>query len=212
MKKLKKYSFEELCKGIPSLSETEKRKIVGGGIIYEFDSNGNLLSVCPDGTDGPNMVECNGESMVISGTLNYASEQYVDKNGNTQTGHTISGGGMDLFYFLADNTNVEWGASYNSGSDAHISTAHNENSCFASFQEGYSNYIHSHPAIDTQDEVSSADISTGVAMLRLNYRGKETGTNTNYNYENFSIYKAHSSGSIEDDTIDYTREVEKAYR
>lgn len=212
MKKLKKYSIEDLCKIMPSMSEIEKKGILGAGIIYRFDSNGNLLTANDDGTSGPNMVECNGQYLELSGSLCYSSYQYEDEYGNTQIGHSLAGGGMDLFYFLADNTDVEWGASYNNGSDAYLNTSHDQHSVNASFQEGYSNYIHSHPTVgETQGEPSSNDISTGVAMLRRNYRGKETGVYLDYNYEHFSIYKAHSSGSIEDDTVDYTKEVRDAY-
>ena len=213
MTKYTKCSLRELDDVLTSLNEEEMQNIVGAKKTYKFDTNGRLVNTMEDDEKGPNLVLCNGQSMYIAGDLNYASEQYKDEKENVHTGHTLSDGNMDLFYFLADNTNVEWGASYNVGSTAFLNTAHAEHSNYVSFQEGYSNYIHSHPTPgETQDQISSWDISTGVAMLKMNYKGKEKGTNPNYNYEKFSMYKAHSEGSVDEDTVDYTRDVRRAYR
>lgn len=209
MKKFKMYNLKELSKVMQSLSETDKRNTIGAGIVYKFDSKGKLETSYDDGTTGPNKVICNGNELIIDGTLNYSSECYVDESGDRHIGHNITGGGINLFYFLADNTNVEWGASYNDGSQAHINTYHDEHSCNVSYQEGFSNYIHSHTTSgDSQSLASSSDISTGVAMLR---RSNNQNDEYDYNYQKFSIYKAHSAGSIDEDTIDYTDDVESIY-
>ena len=193
MTKLKKYSLEDLEKTFQCMNELEKAMLVGGGYKYRFDAQGHMKG-CEYIAGSHSFVCAGNNSYEIAGDIAISSTPASDdfKDG----GLSIKGGDVNLFKFLAQNTGVEWAASYNPGSDAVINTCFTEDAVDTDRIKGYSRHIHSHPiTCDTQGVASSHDISAAVYSMKASGKGL-------YDYTNYEIYVPQS-----DVIDDYTKEV-----
>ncbi len=167
MKRLNIAQLEELSKKYLRISEEELMNFYGGGETYRFDSKGNLTIEQND--FDYNMVFAGNSSYIYDGTLTLSS--YVS---NGVSGHTINGANLGLFKFLAENTNVEWGALYEGKLDSDnsteclLQTTHQKDSVNMEYDttSGYTSFIHSHPS--SYPNYSDTDAETWMDMYDNN--------------------------------------------
>lgn len=196
MQKLKKYSLKDLKRSFECMNELEKAMLIGGGYRYSFDAQGHMTG-CEYIAGSHSFVYAGHNSFEVAGDIIISSTPA--NNDFKDGGLSIKGGDINLFKFLAQNTGVEWAASYNPGNDAVINTCFTEDAVETNRISGYSRHIHSHPIeCDTQEIASSHDISAAVYSMK----GTEHGT---YNYSNFEVYMPQK-----DQTEDYTNEVKNS--
>lgn len=147
MNKLKKYTLGQLNQMFTNMTEEELSVYFGGGTTYKFDKKGHMVT--EENNFEYNVVCVGSVSQIYDGTLSVSS--YICSDGTR--GDSIQGANIGLFKFLADNTNVEWGAFYKDGLDAPSSrdcllqTTHQRTVCQNRYDEnaGYTSYMHSHP-------------------------------------------------------------------
>lgn len=183
MKRLNIAQLEELSKKYLRISEEELMNFYGGGETYRFDSKGNLR--IEQNEFDYNMVFAGNSSYIYDGTLTLSS--YV---ANGVSGHTINGANLGLFKFLADNTNVEWGALYEGELDSEnsteclLQTTHQKDSVHMEYDttSGYTSFIHNHPS--SYPRYSDTDAETWMDMY-----------DNNENITNYGIYV---NGEIDD--------------
>ena len=186
MKRLNIAQLEELSKKYLRISEEELMNFYGGGETYRFDSKGNLTIEQND--FDYNMVFAGNSSYIYDGTLTLSS--YVS---NGVSGHTINGANLGLFKFLADNTNVEWGALYEGKLDSDnsteclLQTSHQKDSLNMMYDttSGYTSFIHNHPS--SYPNYSETDEDTWEYMYN------------NYYITNYGIYVNGKINDFSDD-------------
>lgn len=150
--KILKYTSTQLKEALESLSEREKAVIIGG-TRYNVDRNGNFSGPINDGNPYDTIV-CGSNTYQCHGSLSFEeSPTQYDQNGWPVYGtltEIVGGGEKGLFEFLSDNTDVEFTASWNGGSDAgcdapaHIATVHSSTTSNAVLMDGYDTHAHSH--------------------------------------------------------------------
>lgn len=119
-----------------------------GGNTYTVNRWGRITSA----------TGCNGRAhdVVVIGPASYRCEKPLAAGnysyGHDQEGTQIENGDYGLFKFLADHTDVEWGAMYSGGLNPSDSTAcllqtsHENGVCNTSFcWSDYDTFVHSHP-------------------------------------------------------------------
>lgn len=129
-----------------------------GGTTYTINRWGKIVS----------SIGCNGDScdVVMVGSSSYRCETSLSiedySYGYGQKGTQIKNGDYGLFKFLADNTDVEWGAMYSGGlnpSDSTsclLQTSHNNGECHVSFcWSDFDTFVHSHPEDGRQNATES---------------------------------------------------------
>lgn len=115
-----------------------------------------------------------GEENYLCGTINISQ--------TPSSALKIEGGNLQLFKWLADNTNVEWTGYYNGGkkasdcADCTMYTSHENDSCASIPSSNCDTMIHSHPnwagftpsSDDYQalDEVREQGVTTGLIYNR----------------------------------------------
>lgn len=205
MKKIGKYTLSALAKSMSQCDREEMSKFIGGGFKYTFNGAGQLDKVeeVEEVEGDMNIVSAGGSILSVSGDL---SINFTPANEDFKSGGlSINGGNMDLFKFLADNTDVEWAASYDSNGNAVINTNYDAYAVEVNRLDGFEYHIHSHPGEIEENEAysyaSDKDVSSGVASLRGTLHGK-------YDYERFEIYIPATENS-EGEIFDYTNYVKQ---
>lgn len=155
MKKIRKYTFQQLKNVAQVLSEQESSVLNGSGTDWVFDENGNVIGSreTEDNFDRAFAGGFSGASQELSYCIGISSYtgQYIDDHGNQREceGNYITGGKKDLFQFLAGNTNVEWQASFNGSGmedqEWQICTTHHSDQVGGLVYSDYDTMIHSHP-------------------------------------------------------------------
>ena len=188
MRKLTKSNLEELAKVMPVLSEEEQKGYVGGNIFY-LDRAGHIMETVI--ADGPDIIRCEpdpsdankvptGASFVLPNNVSVSSYVGEGINGDsgekeTYNGVKLEGDGlnMDVFGFLAKNTDVEWGYSTPSEecTGGYMNTTHSENSVKGEVYDDCNIYIHNHRETTDPSEADAAAMNRGFA-----------------NYDKFFIY------------------------
>lgn len=148
MIKLKRLNVQ----GMAFVNKDQQVNLLGSGYTYTFSSDGTYTQ-SEDGNTH-NTIVAGGSERIIYNEL--TCEPYSDMYGNLG-GSEITGLDYDGFKFLADNTDVEWGAYFNGGFSASggtpciLQTSHSHTACLAATGSGYDTYLHSHPAEGNSD-------------------------------------------------------------
>ena len=191
MKTLKRLHLAELERIMPTLDTIEQSAIFGGD-KFCFNTSGYCYNIIED--DGPDEIYVDGAKsgyILESGKLNVSGTMTKGKSGTR-----ITGGNKNLFKYLSNNTEVEWGMSYNDigeNPDGIIDTNYSTGGVEFQPIEGYDTYIHSHPggtptASDLDNEIKSTYTGHG------RYAEK-------YNYKKFQIYGRDERGNEFENTI-----------
>ena len=152
--KIQKYTLSQMKEALESLSNREK-SVFSGGVKYTVDRDGIFSHPIADGNNYAT-VECGSETYRCQGDLvfNHSTIPYDNPNNGWPTQGTltsITGGDKGLFEFLADNTDVEWGASWNGGkkagssTSAYLTTINKKDMSVDYVKPGYDTHAHSHP-------------------------------------------------------------------
>lgn len=189
MKKLTKSSLEELAQTMPVLSEQEQSLYVGGD-IYIMDQNGRIIDTQSSSTAHGLLIQGTGPDNsgvytdLESGVMPVAKKYDIEESGVVVgQGEELCFEGenvkLSLFEFLANNTKVEWGMSYNKGEDGgYLDTRHQESSStHRGSRDKYDSFVHNHAG---GTGASPDDIVTFDEYNTPNEKGNS--------YENFSIY------------------------
>ena len=146
--------MEDLKKSFDAMSELEQALYIGGGKEYVFDGYGKLLETKENDLDY-NMGERGSAYHIIHNELTFSSYAISWENANGTQGHgictQIEGGDLDMFRFLASNTNVEWGAMFNGGKHAagsspcKLITNNSKDYVVGNLSSTCDTYVHSHP-------------------------------------------------------------------
>lgn len=175
MVKIKKYDLQKLQSTFRMMTDEELSAYVGTGWIYKFDNRGKLVgSVFSDEIE-TNAVQIVSQSKKGEKILNAMTTRcdltiasYTTQY--NEVGHSISGGDLDLFWFMVDYTKVEWGAFYNGGAGAPgstpclLQTTHDEYEADSVLTKDdlkkYDTYVHSHPNDGQELKPSGTDKNT----------------------------------------------------
>lgn len=167
------------------MSEKEQDLYVGGD-VFVMDQFGHIINTVSDSTKHGLMIEGTGPDNsgvytdLDSGVM--PVERYRDESGNkVPDGLYFEGDNvkLSLFEFLADNTKVEWGMSYNKGEDGgYLDTMHQESSStHHGSRDKYDSFVHNHAG---GTWASPDDLTTFDQYNTPNKNGNK--------YDNFSIY------------------------
>lgn len=181
MKTIKRISLKEVASQCSVMDAKEIASFLGGGDNYSVDSSGNFEKTGENDYDY-DVVSAGSNSYDVDGSLSVTT--YVT-TGSVQ-GTQVEGGDYDLFKFLADNTDVEWGAVFSGGvnaqdwTDCTIQTTHDDDSCQMEIDMSdpykYNTMVHSHPkrsenSPSEQDEATWSDLydSTNINNFGIYY-------------------------------------------
>lgn len=184
MKTLQRMQLDKLKKEMPMLDQEELGMVIGGD-RYCFDKSGHLYNTIAD--DNVNEIYVDGAkkpyTIVDSGTTIHAGDK-------EHSGVSIDGADKKLFEYMADNTDVEWGYSYNGNGKSYtgkLNTDHDHSGVEVSPHKGYENFVHNHPG-----GARVCDDEDFNAMYTFTYpEGKYT---SQYNYKNFLLYTKDQDG------------------
>lgn len=131
---------------ISFLSKEGMELLWGAGVTYSVDKRGRITTVTDSNGLSYDVVQTSDASYSCCNNLEVSSYEY---------GSQIEQGDYGLFKFLADHTDVEWGAMY-SGKDkkpadstiCFLQTSHNNDILHMNYDAdaGYGTFVHSHPA------------------------------------------------------------------
>ena len=162
------------------------------GIKYVFSTNGRC-SIHRTKLE-EYKIKAGGSTFLLSEPLQGYPNSEFDCSNNSSL---VFRGTLDIFKFLADHTDVEWDASFNSENDAIIHTSYQEHNSTTIRVDNYTNHVHSHPRGENQLLRSDDDLSTWVGMYRDYLRtvlGENQGLYYIY-YQHFYIYMVGQSGN-----------------
>lgn len=140
MKKLVKSSLEELALEMPVLTELEQMAFIGGD-KYVFNDKGELIET--EECDEDYFVVGFGDTakeLQLSGDLTLTQD-------NSGIGFEGSAMQKDVFEFLAQNTTVEWGYSFNeeNNTQGFLYTSNDETTINGlPYKDGYDSFVHNH--------------------------------------------------------------------
>lgn len=169
MLKLKKLQIIAQQNSFTQISQKEMEEIWGTGATYSVDSRGRITLITDSNGFSYDVVRAGTATHSVSGSLVVSSYTYEWN----KVGSQIERGDYDLFKFLADHTDVEWGAMYSGGinpsgsTECFLQTSHGRTSCHISYdvKAGYDTFVHSHPldgdAGATSDDTDTKDAITG---------------------------------------------------
>ena len=201
MLKLKRLHLEELEDRFQVLSKEEQETLFGAGKTYTFDRNGRLVgSPVDNGSENPDKIKvgnntCNCPTDVHIDTFaGQWDTGEVDENNDpvmeSYSGVSITGANPAMFRFLARNTVVEWGLSYNEKAENRenlpygvMATNYNESEIKPDsniLKAGYDTLYHSHP---NGSPASCDDIEVFNSI-----RNRYNQTINHYIYESMGIY------------------------
>lgn len=150
MKRLNAFIKTNSC-SICLLNDSQMKGIIGGGINYYFDRNGNFLE--PEETDEDNnYIFIQGSSVdphPLSGFISMLSPSTT----YPQSGASFGGDDIDadVFKYLSRNTNVEWAYCYSTEHPGGLITTQNDahsiglpENAETFMQRGYNSIMHNH--------------------------------------------------------------------
>ena len=175
-KKVGKLPLCKLEKQMQKLTEKDKLSIIGGKTIY-MDQDGIIVGSTEDhpGWTYINIVESvYGIGYNKFKVLNsWYTQREINSNGGLGF-YSFTGNGVtnELFEFLTQNTNVEWGLHESDDKYSVIETTHGSSSIYPGYYQGYQGFYHNH---QYSSNPSKSD-----------YQSKEIFAG--YGYEYFGIY------------------------
>ena len=182
MLKLGKLRVNELLLRENIITSDIQEELWGSGNTYTFSDNGTFITTQNEETY--NIIIARGNQRNTTNDLSYSS--YTNLEGEI-IGSEIYGADYDLFQFLADNTDVEWGAFLNGGVSASgsspclLQTSHSHTSCKTYYNESvlshYDTFMHSHPA-SGESGYSESDWNTWRDMYTNSNKTKKFGIYT----------------------------------
>lgn len=141
--KINKYVLNDDVQNNCTCSELEERSQSDRGVAYAFDSYGNVIGTRQSESAYDEIYIGGFGSNCICSPLN--CNLTISSYGSNS--HEITGGGEEVYKFLANHTTVEWAGSYNgSGSENNwtINTSHSSNGVEAEIVPGDKTHVHSH--------------------------------------------------------------------
>ena len=162
------------------------------GVRYVFNSSGVLEKEEP--YNGPDILVVGGNKPLelTSGTKIY--KENAEEHGIS--GLRIEGNIDSVFKYMAKNTNVEWGMSYE-GSGKKLSGVMRTDYLRDKVEflpiSGYGHYVHTHPegtGIPSKDDKD----------VEVQYDRKKGNKGGDYDYYSFEMYFTNDKGEIEWDT------------
>lgn len=181
MKTLKKCQLEDLKKEMLMLNCCELLSVIGGD-RYIFNKEGVWTDTIED--NGPDIIEVSGATYTLEEGTIFQSGQSVGV-AEGKSGIIFENAQKGLFEFFANNTDVEWGMSYNdSGKEKNkpvvITSNYSSNTCDIVPRSGYNSYVHSHPNSNPKaspDDSEQAQLYTELPNVA-----------SHYDYDNFYVY------------------------
>ncbi len=178
-KKITKLCLEELEQRMEKIPQGEMHSIVGGKEI-NMDRNGIVISTTDNyqGWTYINIVEPNhfGGYNSFSVVNTWSTEGEINRSyGIVYDRYTGNGTSEELFMFLCNYTNVEWGmhTSDYEGYYPIIETTHGNRELYPGHYEGYQGNYHNH-----EEDPSPSDSDMNLKDIYTNH----------YGYEYFYIY------------------------
>lgn len=147
-KKVKRLSLSKIEKQMKTLTIKEKLSTIGGKTIY-MDSNGSIIDVTEDhsGWTYINIVEqVYGAGYNKFEVLNsWYTQREINSNGGISF-YSFAGDGVtnELFEFLTQNTNVEWGLHESDNKYSIVETTYGNSSLYPGYYQGYQGFYHNH--------------------------------------------------------------------
>ena len=155
-------NLHQLGASMSALDKSFLQMLVGGGTKYFFDEHGNITGTeTIAGAD--DVIYVNGNNMSLSGSMGLKEPA----EGGQQSGVTFTGSALsqDVFQFLADNTDVEWGYCFKKGESGGLLTTSNSkhsvdipNEAKAS-ESGYDSYMHNHSQTAAETKLTEKQIN-----------------------------------------------------
>lgn len=199
MKKIRKTELEELAKTMPILSKNELASMIGGKVVL-VDNKGVIINLnnaqedqyseIRDMFKDNNLDYSNLDSFddttyfIVAGEDSLkmkAQEGTYTSNGNTSTSCDVEGDiegnaiTKDVFEFLANNTDVEWGYYSASGGEYGRLVTSNSGTFAHPLDDvnarNYNEFYHSHPAKvkHEENEGSKNDVKYAKQLEELEY-------------------------------------------
>ncbi|MGN0233128.1 MAG: JAB-like toxin 1 domain-containing protein [Bacteroidaceae bacterium] len=140
-------NLHQLGANMSALDKSFLQMLVGGGTKYFFDEHGNITGTeTIAGAD--DVINVNGNNMSLSGSMGLKEPA----EGGQQSGVTFTGSALspEVFKFLADNTDVEWGYCFKKGeSGGFLTTSNSKHSVDIpdeanASKTGYDSFMHNH--------------------------------------------------------------------
>lgn len=176
--------------------ETQRQKATEqtdrSGVRYVFNSSGVFEKEEP--YNGPDVIVVGGNKPLelTSGTKIY--KENTEEHG--KSGLRIEGNIDSVFKYMAKNTNVEWGMSYE-GSGKKLSGVMRTDYLKDEVEflpiSGYGHYVHTHPENTALPSENDKNIEAQYNKRKGKYGG-------DYNYYSFELYFTNDEGDIVWDT------------